>query len=473
MEEKELIPTNWENNRSIIKVIGVGGGGGNAVSHMYRSGLTDVDFVICNTDSQALDMSPVPDKLQLGNVLTRGRGAGCNPEVARQAALESEERIRGLFEGSTEMVFITAGMGGGTGTGAAPVIAKIAREMGLLTVGVITLPFRDEGKDFLKRALEGIQEMQQHADSLLIIDNEKLYNAYGDLPIFEAFQRTDDILNTAVKGISEIITRPGFMNVDFADVKMVMKDSGMALMGTGAGSGENRALKAVDMAFTSPLLNDADLTRARNVRINITSGKEKALSMTELSQIMSYIADYTGGVSNFKRGIICDPALKDEIRVTVIATGFSIHSLPPIAVYGSSRDGEGMPKESVYLGDMPQTVHTEDRRTTGDESFPDNGEFRISNSRSVFTTNSPVTAPPQSPVRTGTSGQVQRKPVLILDPGQNIVELENVPAFKRKNMKFQQTSTPETYEPSPVKIEEKNGQQRLSPDNAYIHQTQD
>lgn len=473
MEEKELIPTNWENNRSIIKVIGVGGGGGNAVSHMYRSGLTDVDFVICNTDSQALDMSPVPDKLQLGNVLTRGRGAGCNPEVARQAALESEERIRGLFEGSTEMVFITAGMGGGTGTGAAPVIAKIAREMGLLTVGVVTLPFRDEGKDFLKRALDGIQEMQQHADSMLIIDNEKLYNAYGDLPIFEAFQRTDDILNTAVKGISEIITRPGFMNVDFADVKMVMKDSGMALMGTGTGSGENRALKAVDMAFTSPLLNDADLTRARNVLINITSGKEKALSMTELSQIMSYIADYTGGVSNFKRGIICDPALKDEIRVTVIATGFSIHSLPPIAVYGSSRDGEGMPKESVYLGDMPQTVHTEDRRTTGDESFPDNGEFRISNSRSVFTTNSPVTAPPQSPVRTGTSGQGQRKPVLILDPGQNIVELENIPAFKRKNMKFQQTSTPETYEPSPVKIEEKNGQQRLSPDNAYIHQTQD
>jgi len=276
MEEKELIPTNWENNRSIIKVIGVGGGGGNAVSHMYRSGLTDVDFVICNTDSQALDMSPVPDKLQLGNVLTRGRGAGCNPEVARQAALESEERKRGLFEGSTEMVFITAGMGGGTGTGAAPVIAKIAREMGLLTVGVITLPVRDEGKDFLKRALEGIQEMQQHADSLLIIDNEKLYNAYGDLPIFEAFQRTDDILNTAVKGISEIITRPGFMNVDFADVKMVMKDSGMALMGTGAGSGENRALKAVDMAFTSPLLNDADLTRARNVLIKHHFRKRKS-----------------------------------------------------------------------------------------------------------------------------------------------------------------------------------------------------
>jgi len=195
--------------------------------------------------------------------------------------------------------------------------------------------------------------------------------------------------------------------------------------------------------------------------------------MTELSQIMSYIADYTGGVSNFKRGIICDPSLKDEIRITVIATGFSIHSLPPIAVYGASRDGEGMPKESVYLNDMPHASRTEDLNTTEDEPFADNGEFRISNSRSVFTTNSPVTAPPQPPARTGASGQGQRKPVLILDPGQNIVELENEPAFKRRNMKYQQTSAPETYEPSPVKIEEKNGQQRLSPDNAYIHQTQD
>ena len=348
-KEEDFIPVNWENNRSIIKVIGVGGGGGNAVSHMYRSGMTDVDFVICNTDSQALEMSPVPDKLQLGSILTGGRGAGCNPEIAKQAALESEDRIRALFEGTTEMVFITAGMGGGTGTGAAPVIARIARDMNLLTVGVVTLPFRDEGKDFLQRALDGIGEMQQHADSMLIIDNEKLYRLYGNLPIFEAFQRTDDILNTAVKGISEIIMQPGFMNVDFADVKMVMKNSGMALMGSGMGSGENKAIEAAKAALASPLLNDADLSQSKNVLINITSGKEKALTMMELSNIMDYIKDATGGVSNFKRGIVCDPSLLDEVRVTVIATGFSIHSLPPLAVYGSDPDQDEKEKITVYL----------------------------------------------------------------------------------------------------------------------------
>ena len=218
---------------------------------MYRLGLADVDFVICNTDAQALEMSPVPDKLQLGSLLTGGRGAGCNPQIAEKAALESENRIKALFQGVTEMVFITAGMGGGTGTGAAPVIARIAKEMGLLTVGVVTLPFRDEGKDFLQRAVDGIREMQQYTDSMLIIDNQKLYKVYGDLPIFEAFQRTDDILNTAVKGISEIITKPGFMNVDFADVKMVMTNSGMALMGTGTASGKDRAAEAVKNAFDS------------------------------------------------------------------------------------------------------------------------------------------------------------------------------------------------------------------------------
>ncbi len=467
-KEEEFIPLNWENNKSIIKVIGVGGGGGNAVSHMYRSGLSDVDFVVCNTDAQALDLSPVPDKLQLGNVLTRGRGAGCNPDIAKQAALESEDRIRALFEGATEMVFITAGMGGGTGTGAAPVIARIAKEMELLTVGVVTLPFRDEGKDFLKRALDGIQEMQQYADSMIIIDNEKLYRAFGDLPIFEAFQRTDDVLNNAVKGISEIITRPGFVNVDFADVKMVMTQSGMALMGTGSGFGENRALKAVESAFTSPLLNDADLTRARNVLINITSGKEKALSMAELSQIMGYIADYTGGVSNFKRGVICDPSIQDEIRVTVIATGFSIHSLPPIAVYGNdaAKEMEKEKKESVYLDGEPMRDQIPAFVPEQVMPLPEGGndEFRITNKPSVLKFQ-PVAAHEQAAQR--------KKPVLILDADQNIAELEKIPAYKRQAAGLKMNGTADIAKPSPVKIEEKNGQQRLSTDNAYIHQTQD
>ena len=234
---EEYLPVNWEDSRSIIKVIGVGGGGGNAVNQMFRQGIKDVDFTICNTDTQALQASPIPEKLQLGNVLTRGLGAGCNPEQGRKAALESIERIKESLGGATEMVFITAGMGCGTGTGAAPVIAKVARELNLLTVGLVTLPFRDEGSEFLKRAVLGIKELEKHVDSLLIIDNQKLYKIFGELSIFDAFPKADAVLSTAVKGIAEIITRPGFINVDFADVRMVMQNSGMAIMGTGTGLG--------------------------------------------------------------------------------------------------------------------------------------------------------------------------------------------------------------------------------------------
>lgn len=472
MENNDIIPVTWTNNKSIIKVIGVGGGGGNAVSHMYNSGINDVDFVICNTDSQALEQSPVPEKLQLGSVITKGRGAGCNPEVACQAALESEERIKALFNDNTEMVFITAGMGGGTGTGAAPVIARIARESGLLTVGVVTLPFRDEGPEFLKRALEGVQEMQQYVDSLLIIDNEKLYNVFGDLTVFEAFRRTDDILNTAVKGIAEIITRPGFMNVDFADVKMVMKQSGMALMGTGSGSGENRAIKAVDAAFTSPLLNDADLTKSRNVLINIASGKEKALSITELSQIMGYIAEYTGGASNFKRGIICDPTLQDEIRVTVIATGFSLHSLPPIAVYSNNcKDStEDSEQEYVYFDEASRHTETPPQQVTWD-NLPQTDKVTVSDERSVLR---PMDPQGNNSFYSEPMRKTQRKPALILDPNQNITELETIPAYKRRNARYVPgPSVDKCSEPSQLKMDEKDGQQRLGTDNAYIHQTQD
>lgn len=468
-KEDEFIPLNWENNSSIIKVIGVGGGGGNAVSHMYRLGLADVDFIICNTDAQALEMSPVPEKLQLGSLLTGGRGAGCNPEIAKKAALESEERIRALLEGVTEMVFITAGMGGGTGTGAAPVIARIAQNMGLLTVGVVTLPFRDEGKDFLERALDGIEEMRQHADSMLIIDNEKLYKVYGDLPIFEAFQRTDDILNTAVKSISEIITQPGFMNVDFADVKMVMKDSGMALMGTGSGAGENRAAEAVKNAFDSPLLDDADLTRSKNVLINITSGKEKALSMTELSRIMQYISDYTGGASNFKRGIVCDPSLQDEVRVTVIATGFSLHSLPPIAVYSENKGNKTVEKEVVFLDDLSQeedssTAMEHDVSVEDQEGF--DNDIHITRKPSVFTVDATFETSTQTTPLKG-------KPVLIVEPGQDITDLEQIPAYKRKEGYGSSSFGTDIVSPSKHTIEEKDGQQRLGTDNSFIHQTQD
>ena len=296
-----------------------------------------------------------------------------------------------------------------------------------------------------------------------------LYKVYGDLPIFEAFQRTDDILNTAVKSISEIITQPGFMNVDFADVKMVMKDSGMALMGTGSGAGENRAAEAVKNAFDSPLLDDADLTRSKNVLINITSGKEKALSMTELSRIMQYISDYTGGASNFKRGIVCDPSLQDEVRVTVIATGFSLHSLPPIAVYSENKGNKTVEKEVVFLDDLSQeedssTAMEHDVSVEDQEGF--DNDIHITRKPSVFTVDATFETSTQTTPLKG-------KPVLIVEPGQDITELEQIPAYKRKEGYGSSSFGTDIVSPSKHTIEEKDGQQRLGTDNSFIHQTQD
>lgn len=332
MENELLIPTNWESKiQPIIKVIGVGGGGCNAVSQMYKKGIKDVDFLICNTDLQALRSSEVPDKLQLGTTLTEGLGAGCNPDQGRRAALESVEEIeKKLSNGRTKMVFITAGMGGGTGTGATPVIAEVAKKLGMLTIGVVTLPFRDECSETLIRATEGIRELEKHVDSLLIIDNQKIYDIYDNLKVVDAFPKIDEVLSTAVKGIAEIITLSGYVNVDFADVKMVMQNSGQALMGIGTASGENRAIEAVREAFFSPLLNNFDLKTAKRVLINITSSSENGLEVSELQQIMEYIKEYTGHADNLKRGVVFDDRVGDAISVTVIAAGFKKSPLPCI-----------------------------------------------------------------------------------------------------------------------------------------------
>ena len=457
---EEIIPTNWEESRSVIKVIGVGGGGNNAVNHMYRSDIKDVCFLVCNTDAQALEDSPVHEKLQLGEVLTKGRGAGCDPEVARQAAIESKEKIAQLLGGSTEMVFIVAGMGGGTGTGAAPVIAEVARKMGLLTIGFVTLPFRYEGIDFLRRALDGIHEMQKHVDSLLIIDNEKLYKVFGDLPVFEAFPKADDVLTTAVKGIAEIITRHGFINVDFADVKMVMKDSGIALMGSGKASGERRALKAVEEAFSSPLLNDVDLGEARNVLVNITSGVEKGLSMAELGQIMTYITEFTGGVTNFKRGVVRDPSIGDAIHITIVATGLNMINFPILP-----SDNED-PVEKVHFGITPPPSP----EPSGASFFPEsNDDFTVVDSGRTFY--------PQgsAPSFSGAGQSIPKKketPALILAPGEKITDYETIPAYVRQRVKIQEERGAED-QISSMKIEERGGRQHLSTSNRYIHQKQD
>jgi cell division protein FtsZ len=313
---------------SIIKVLGIGGGGNNAVNHMFERGITDVNFVVCNTDHQALTKSQVPIKVQIGEALTEGRGAGSKPEIGRQAALENISDVMEALSGNTKMVFITTGMGGGTGTGAAPVIASACKDAGLLTIAVVTIPFKSEGKVRIKQAIDGVTELKDHVDSLLVINNEKLREIYGDQPVSTAFAKADDILTTAVKGIAEIITVTGYINVDFADVETVMKDSGVAIMGMGRASGEDRAVKAIEDALASPLLNSNDVTGANSILINISSGLgEHELTMDELGEITDYMYESASEDALIIRGLSRDENLKDEISVTVIATGFESNSI--------------------------------------------------------------------------------------------------------------------------------------------------
>jgi len=314
------------NTSSIIKVIGVGGGGSNAVNYMYNQGIKGVDFIICNTDAQALDQSPVPIKVQLGKTLTEGRGAGAMPEVGRNAAIESLEDLRAILADSTTMVFITAGMGGGTGTGAAPVIAKLAKEMGILTVGIVTQPFVFEGRKRSQQADSGLQQLKESVDTLLIIENDKLRSLYGNLKLNEAFGHADEVLCTAAKGIAEVITLAGTVNVDMNDVKTVMKDSGRAIMGSGTATGEGRAMRAVQDALESPLLNNADINGARFILLNITFGTDELL-MDEVSEITDYIQLQAGNTAEVIWGYGNDSSLGDEICITVIATGFSESTL--------------------------------------------------------------------------------------------------------------------------------------------------
>lgn len=311
------------NNQSIIKVIGVGGGGGNAVNHMFRQGIRDVEFVVCNTDAQALASSPIPHKVQLGASLTEGLGAGANPDQGRAAALESEEDIKDLFTPNIKMVFITAGMGGGTGTGAAPVIARIAKEAGVLTVAIVTAPFSFEGRIKIQNAYKGIDELKQYCDTVLLISNDKLLDIFGDLPKSKAFAEADNILTNAAKSIAEIITVPGYVNVDFEDVKKVMKNAGQAVIGSATASGETRARKVIEAALNSPLLNNRDIRGAKKILVAMFYSQEAEMTMGETREIMKYIEEKTGIlVDELIHGDIIDDALGSHIRVTIIATGF-------------------------------------------------------------------------------------------------------------------------------------------------------
>ena len=315
-----------EEKHSIIKVIGVGGGGGNAVNHMYREGIHDVTFVVCNTDNQALNDSPVPVKLQLGH---EGLGAGNRPARAKAAAEESIEDIKRMLSDGTRMAFITAGMGGGTGTGAAPVIARVSKEMGILTVGIVTIPFRFEGNKKIDQALDGVEEMSKHVDALLVINNERLRSIYPDLSFMAAFGKADDTLSIAAKSIAEIITVHGVMNLDFNDVKTVLENGGVAIMSTGYGEGEERVKKAIDDALNSPLLNDNDIFNSKKILLNISFCDQKDSKDNFMMDEINYVHEFLAKFGDFeiKWGVANDPELGKKVKVTILATGFGMSNV--------------------------------------------------------------------------------------------------------------------------------------------------
>jgi cell division protein FtsZ len=309
-------------NNSIIKVIGVGGGGSNAVNHMFQQGINGVDFIICNTDQQALEKSLIPNKVQLGSSLTQGLGAGSLPEIGKDSAIESIDTIKEMLSNNVRMVFVTAGMGGGTGTGAAPIIAAAAKELGILTVGIVTIPFSFEGKKRKVQAEEGLEELRKNVDTMVIINNDKLREIYGNLSMRDAFAKADNVLTTAAKGIAEVITVPGYVNVDFNDVKTVMSNGGTAIMGYAIAEGEDRAIMAVEQALASPLLNDNNIRGASQVLLYITSGA-KEVTMDEVGEISDYIQEEAGSTANIIFGLSFDESLGENIRAIVIATGFN------------------------------------------------------------------------------------------------------------------------------------------------------
>jgi len=321
---------NFGTEPSIIKVIGVGGGGGNAVAHMYLHGIKGVDFYICNTDIQALDLSPVPNKVQIGKTLTQGLGAGANPERGRSAAIESKDEIKTILGDNTKMLFITAGMGGGTGTGAAPVIAEIAQSLGVLTVGIVTAPFSFEGRPKRVRAQEGVNALREHCDTVLVILNDRLRDVYGKASMREAFRQADNVLLKGAKSIAEIITVSGTINVDFEDVRTVMQGAGAAVMGSSTAEGENRARRAAEGAISSPLLNNTNIFGAKYILLSIVIGNEEEFQMDELEEVTDYVQEQAGDDAEIIFGQATDETLGDSISVTIIATGFE-HSedLPP------------------------------------------------------------------------------------------------------------------------------------------------
>ena len=478
-----------EQHDPIIKVFGVGGGGSNAVNHMYRQGIKDVGFAICNTDAQALENSPVPLRIQIGDNLTEGRGAGNKPDKGRDAAIENLDDIVEELAKNTKMAFITAGMGGGTGTGAAPIIAKAAKELDILTVAIVTIPFRFEGKRRISQAIDGIQELSTHVDSLIVINNEKLREISGDLTISNAFAKADDILTTAAKGIAEIITVHGHLNVDFADVQTVMSNSGVALMGSAVSEGDDRAEKAIQSALTSPLLNNNDIKGAKNILLNIASGEEE-VTMDEIAEINEYVQEEAGYTADLIWGNSYDETLGKKISVTIIATGFETDVIPEIFTQKKKE------KTVVDLTTGKTSTKTENVVL---EVKKESNEYRLEEERQQKTVQPEAQVKTQEPSRTEhrnddeldldeldddvrqalerlrtlrrNQGEDERKRPDYLE---NIDEMESVPAYKRKNMSVDDEE-PSTQNPnvSRYSLSEENGTTRLRSNNSFLHDNVD
>ncbi|MEO3404358.1 cell division protein FtsZ [Mucilaginibacter sp. CAU 1740] len=526
---------------SIIKVIGVGGGGGNAVNHMYRQGITGVDFIICNTDAQALELSPIPNKVQLGASLTEGMGAGSIPEVGKNSAIENIDDIKQMLGVNTKMLFITAGMGGGTGTGASPIIAKAAREMDILTVGIITTPFSFEGKRRKMQADAGLEELRKYVDSFLVISNDRLRQIFGNLTMSSAFAQADNILTTAAKGIAEIITLPGYINVDFKDVRTVMKDSGVSIMGSFSADGETRALKAVEGALASPLLKDNEIEGARYILLNISSGL-KEVTMDEISVITDYIQEEAGLAADLIWGNCIDENLGEQLSVTIIATGFQTKDerekensnkkivsmlvpeepqqakpvnefIKPVKANAVAEPYAKAPKEDAKQGGLfdmfagsrqeePAVVRhslmNEEEPELDNE--PDTAGFTFKMSEPVSYEQPPVREQPRMPEpeptpvpapapqaivgaddnKTNESIEEQLKKSrerimrlkdlsMKLRTG-NIQELENVPAYKRKEIALQDTPASDESQISRFSlIQDNEGNVEIRNNNSYLH----
>jgi len=474
-------------NSSIIKVIGVGGGGGNAVAHMYEQGIIGVDFAICNTDAQAMEHSNIPVKISLGPHLTEGRGAGSKPEVGKEACIESIDEVRTFLADNTKMLFITAGMGGGTGTGAAPIIAKAAKEMNILTVAIVTLPFKFEGMRRNKQAIEGLEQLKKNVDSILVVSNDKVKEIHGNLELSKAFSQADNILTTAAKGIAEIITVIGNINVDFEDVNTVMKDSGVAIMGHAVAEGEDRARKSIQTALNSPLLEDNDIRGAKHILLNITSG-EKEVTMDEVSEITNYLEEEAGYGTDVIWGVCKDDQIGEGVGITIIATGFReggskrpTQERGQITKVGLDEDVFGAITQTspTTYNEEPQVAtqnvfdfESDDIRTTIETIGVKKGNFEP-----VMTDEDRLIRAEQRRKEMemeATRRELARKNSSVpLDSPKVVADMESLPAYARRNVKLDDIDTARDINKNRYTVSMDDDGPLISGNNSYLHDNVD